>query len=204
MLHTLNEQNIKPDVLLLQETWLQNDDQLSMLQIDGYTCINKGYKCSHHGGLITYVKSKFEVNVLHICPELQIWDGLFTEIVIKDNSKSKIIVGNVYKPPRDNNNYSNIQNFISEFEPVINYLNNSKVEYLIGGDWNINLLKINERPAFSDFLDLMLNKGLCPKITFPTRFLTHSASLLDNIFCKISLKNISKKKHLIPNMLNVK
>ena len=224
MLHILDEQNIKPDVLLLQETWLQNDDRLSIIQLDGYTCINQGYKCSRHGGLITYVKSKFDVNVLDICPESQIWEGLFIEILMNDKSKSKIIVGNVYKPPRNNNNYENIQNFISEFEPVINNLNNSKVEYLIGGDWNINLLKINEQPAFSDFLDLMLNKGLCPKITFPTRFSTHSASLLDNLICKISdtlsgilftgisdhlpyfvcLKNITKQKASNPKYVKCK
>ena len=136
--------------------------------------------------MITYVKSKFEVSVLDICPESQIWEGLFTEVHLKDNCKSKIMVGNVYKPPWDNNNYDNIQTFITEFEPIVSYLNNAKSEYLIGGDWNINLLKINERPAFSDFLDMMFSKGLCPKITFPTRFSTHSASLLDNIFCKIS------------------
>ena len=117
MLHALKDQHIQPDIVLFQESWLKNDDQLSILQIEGYNCINQALKCSQHGGLMTYVKSKFEVNVLDICPESQIWEGLFTEIHIKDDCKSKIIVGNVYKPPRDNNNYLNIQTFINEFEP---------------------------------------------------------------------------------------
>ena len=197
MLHTLNEQNIIPDVLLFQETWLENDDRLSMLQLEGYTCINQGYTVSRHGGLITYIKSKLEFNILDICPKSQIWEGLFTEIVIDDKCESTLIVGNVYKPPHNNNNNDNINKFIEEFEPILNYLNNSKAEYMIGGDWNINLLKVNERPVFSDFLDLMFNKGMCPKITLPTRFSTQSASLIDNIFCKISDNTIDTLSGII-------
>ena len=190
MIQSLSEQNISPDIILIQESWLQNDDYLSIIQLEGYNCINQGYKCSRHGGLITYIKSKFSTKIVDICPESQIWEGLFVEITTKNAKKDKFIVGNIYKPPRDNNNYQNIQNFISEFEPVLTHINNSKTECLIGGDWNINLLKINERPAFSDFLDLMFNKSFCPKITLPTRFATHSASLIDNIYCTISDKTI--------------
>ena len=190
MLNVLNDQNIWPDVILIQESWLKNDDFIHMVQIEGYTCINQGYKCSSHGGLITYIKSKFSTKILNICPESNIWEGLFFEISLESDKKSKFIVGNIYKPPRDNNNYQNIQNFISEFDPVLTYLKNSKSECMIGGDWNINLLKINERQAFSDFLDLMFNNSLCPKITLPTRFSNKSASLIDNIYCKISNNTI--------------
>ena len=57
---------------------------------------------------------------------------------------------------------------------------------VICGDFNLDLLKVNEREKYSDFLDLMLSLGLCPKITYPTRFATYSASLLDLIFIKNS------------------
>ena len=224
MLRSLNERNIWPDVLLLQESWLKNNDFIHMIQIEGYTCINQGFKCSSHGGLITYIKSKYTTKVIDICPDSRIWEGLFVEISIENEKNSKTIIGNIYKPPRDNNNNENIQNFISEFEPVLNHLNNSKIRYIIGGDWNINLLKINERLAFADFLDLMFSNSLCPKITLPTRFSQHSASLIDNMYCKIDdstinstsgiiftgvsdhlpyfvcLKNIIKQKRLLPSM----
>ena len=227
MLKILNEKDIVPDVILIQESWLKSDELVHLVQIEGYTCINQGYKCSRHGGLITYIKSKFSTKILDICPDSQIWEGLFVEISSDDDNK-KVIVGNIYKPPRDNNNYQNIQNFISEFDPVLTYLNNSKAELIIGGDWNINLLKINERPAFSDFLDKMLNNSLCPKITLPTRFSSRSASLIDNIYCKISdntidtisgviftgisdhlpyfvcIKSISKNKRHIPKYVKCK
>ena len=80
MLDILNEQHIYPDILLLQESWMKNDDLLHLIQIEGYTCINQGYKCSTHGGLITYVKSKYSTKILEICPDSQSWEGLFVEI----------------------------------------------------------------------------------------------------------------------------
>ena len=76
-------------------------------------------------------------------------------------------------------------------------LNNTKNEVLIGGDWNINLLKVNEKPAFADFLDLMFNKSFIPKITLPTRFSSQSASLIDNIYCKLSDKTLDTTSGII-------
>lgn len=197
MLKSLKEQDVHPDIILIQESWLENDNFLNLLQLDGYNCINQGYRCSRHGGLITYIKCKFEAKILNICPMSNIWEGLFVEIKLKDKKKSRYIIGNIYKPPRNNNNNENIQTFISEIEPVLNYLNDTKAEVLIGGDWNINLLKLSERPQFTEFLDLMLNTGLCPKITLPTRFSRHSATLIDNIYCKISDKTIDTSSGIL-------
>ena len=54
------------------------------------------------------------------------------------------------------------------------------------GDFNINLLKINEKEVFADFLEMMTSFSYYPKITLPTRFSKNNGSLIDNIFCKIS------------------
>ena len=197
MMQVLRNQNIFPDAVLIQESWCRNDDYLHMIEIEGYTCLNQGFKCSSHGGLITYIKSKYSTKVLPICPDSRIWEGLFVEISNEDEKNSKFIIGNVYKPPRNNNNNENIQTFINEFEPILNYLNNSKSRYIIGGDWNINLLKLNERLAFADFLDLMFSSSLCPKITLPTRFSHYSASLIDNIYCKIDESTINSTSGII-------
>ena len=97
-----------------------------------------------------------------------------------------VLVGNIYKPPHNNNNRENIEKFISEIRPVVKYLKKSKSEVLIGGDWNINILKVNENEVFSEFLDFMFNHSLYPKLTMPTRYATRSASLIDNFYCKFS------------------
>ena len=79
-----------------------------------------------HGDLATYVKSNYEENILNICPDSSLWEGLFVEITSTEDKNDKFIIGDVYKPPRENNNYLNITNFINEIEPIIDELNNSK------------------------------------------------------------------------------
>ena len=53
-----------------------------------------------------------------------------------------IILGNVYRPPKDIN--ENYQTFIDEFANKLVYLNNNRNEVIIAGDYNIDLLKIND------------------------------------------------------------
>ena len=187
MLHMLNDQGSQPDILLLQETWVKEDACPPYLNLAGYEAITQGYRCTSHGGLITYVKSNLNATRLHICPNSNIWEGLFVKVDNPENkSMPSIIIGNIYKPPHNNNNRENVEQFISEIEPVLTQLNKTNTEVIIGGDWNLNILKINENNAFSDFLDAMFNNSFYPKITMPTRFATHSATLLDNFYCKFS------------------
>ena len=63
-------------------------------------------------------------------------------------------------------------------------------EVIITGDFNIglNLLKIYERELFSEFLDTLVAHSFIPKITFPTRFTQTTGTLIDNLFCKLTLQ----------------
>ena len=56
------------------------------------------------------------------------------------------------------------------------------------GDFNINLLQINERENFSEFFDMMFTNSFFPQITLPTRYGTRSCSLIDQMFCKVPHK----------------
>ena len=60
-------------------------------------------------------------------------------------------MGNLYKPPRDNNNTANITAFREELESVLRDLDMKNSEALICGDFNINILKINDETHFCDF-----------------------------------------------------
>ena len=59
-----------------------------------------------------------------------------------------IFLGNVYRPPKDIN--ENYQTFIDEFANKLVYLNNNRNEVIIAGDYNIDLLKINDKPEISE------------------------------------------------------
>lgn len=174
--------------ICLQETWLHNDSNLSLLQIKDYVCISQGNFCSSHGGLLIYLNAKFKHKVLNLYTGSDIWEGQFIEINGKSLNK-KIILGNIYKPPRGNT-IENIQSFINDITPIMNKLGKTKSDAVMLGDFNINLLKINENGHVSDFLDSVIGHSMYPKITLPTRFTDTSGSLIDNIFCKLSQNTI--------------
>ena len=55
-------------------------------------------------------------------------------------------------------------------------------------DHNLDLLTINHHKDTRVFLDLMLDIGLIPTITCPTRITHSSANLIDNVFIGGSLQ----------------
>ena len=62
----------------------------------------------------------------------------------------------------------------------------NKNEVIITGDFNINLLKINEKEIFCEFLKSLISHSYFPKITFPTRFSRTTGTLIDIFFCKLT------------------
>ncbi len=49
---------------------------------------------------------------------------------------------------------------------------------------NINLLKVSEKEAVSNFVEMMISQGFFPKITLPTRFSENKGTLIDNFYCQ--------------------
>ena len=107
------------------------------MSIEGYNCYYVKPTASSHGGLITYVDNSFEVTVIKKIDFSTIWEGLFLELK-HDSLKNKFVIGNIYKPPRDNNNANNIYTFTTEIEPILQKLSTANTEVLICGDYNIN------------------------------------------------------------------
>ena len=55
LLEVLGAKNLEFSAICIQETWLDNNSDLSLFQIDNYSCIAKGKYCTAHGGLIIYL-----------------------------------------------------------------------------------------------------------------------------------------------------
>ena len=51
---------------------------------------------------------------------------------------------------------------------------------------------MQQREKFTDFFDLMVNNGFLPKIAFPTRLSSHSASILDQMYIKTKISTVNK------------
>ena len=71
--------------ICLQETWLTDHHDLSLLQLYGYNLVTQLPSCSVHGGVCIYLKDSFTYKILNVCNNSDIWDGIFIEIQI--NSK---------------------------------------------------------------------------------------------------------------------
>ena len=140
--------------ICLQETWLSSDADVSLLHIPGHKLIHQGSKCTRHGGLIIYLHEEYTYKLRNMYTQSDIWKGLFID-VSGQNLRRPITIGNIYKPPHKNNNNANIERFVEEISPIINTLQKENKYAAIVGDFNINLLQINEREKFEEFFDLM-------------------------------------------------
>ena len=142
---------------------------------------------SSHGGLITYIDTNINASVINMEITSPIWEGLFVKIQGMENTKD-IIIGNIYRPPYDNNCKENINSFTSELDPMLSSFDTSTNDLIVTGDFNINLLQVDmcNKEHYGDFLDLMLGQSLFPKITLPTRTVENSCSLIDNISISVT------------------
>ena len=197
-LEIIQKQGISFDVITLQETWLDDSysSSTASIQLDGYNCIPQGKKCGQKGGLVTYIRNEYDSLKVDVSQNSVLWECLFVSVTHK-NTDSHLIIGNVYKPPRNNNNNTNIECFIKELDPILESLSKRSCDLCLTGDYNIDLLKICQRSKFTDFFDKMLSHSLYPKITFPTRISSHSCTLIDNIYCKLSNNTINSEAGII-------
>ena len=150
--------------------------------LHGYTTITQGKSCSSKGGLVIYIDNKYKAEPIMNLNIYEHWEGLIIKVNGGNLSKS-LTIGNIYRPPRTNN--EQINSFINEFSSAVVSLENSNRELIIAGDFNINLLKINENETYSNFFDTLTSHSLYPQITLPTRFTRTNGTLIDNFFCKL-------------------
>ena len=106
-----------------------------------------------------------------MCKSKQL-ESTFTEVF---QNKEKIVIGCIYKHPsmefsKFNNHY--FTNSLSS--------ENKKVVLLEG--FNADLLKHDNDSNVSDFLDAMYSNSFLLNIASPTRIITKSKTLIDNIF----------------------
>ena len=179
----LQKQGCNFDAICLQETWL-SDSHTGPLTINGYTLISQPRTCSAHGGLAVYLKSDFQFRIISNLANFTSWEHQFLEILVDDKTNTKLVLGNIYRLPRETN--TDYEHFMNEFDLIYQQINRNSPNIALFGDFNIDLLKIKDKPKCNDFFELMVSYGLIPKITLPTRLSRSTATLIDNAFCKIS------------------
>ena len=129
-----------------------------------------------------------------------LWDGMFVEISGQSLNDKKITLGNIYRQPK--NIIDDYNTFFSELVPILTQLNKSKSEVIITGDFNLDLLKLNENNIVSNFFDIITSQMFHPTITLPTRFSDKRCTLLDNFYCKYSPGIMNSKTGILTNNIS--
>ena len=184
-LESLKQNNIFFDSICINECWL--DEYGDDLNLDGYSSFPLSRKVGMKGGLITYILEDYNVNELNVYTDSTTWEGQFFEI--KGNGlRTKLLLGNLYVPPRSNE----FTDFKKNFIPIIEKLSDKYRHIIITGDTNIDALKFNSNTQFSNYFDSITNNGLLPVITLPTHFGSKNGSIIDHIYVKtdIDLANL--------------
>lgn len=111
-LHTLSNDNFYFDALCFQETWLSENDNTSLIEIDGYNLIHQGKSCSTHAGLAIYIRNIHSYD--HYLSETNsaVWEALFVKVNVNSSNK-QVIIGNAYRPP--NNQRDSLTAFFESF-----------------------------------------------------------------------------------------
>ena len=95
------------------------------------------------------------------------WEGLVIKVK-GDTLTNPVIICNVYRPPRST--IPVLMEFLNELAPVLNSLDMPNHNVILAGDFNINLLKVNENIQYGEFIDLLMSHTINLQITLPTRF----------------------------------
>ena len=170
-------------IICVQESWLHSNSNLDIFELRDYTMISKGKHCSEHGGLMIYVHDDFDYELFSVYENSTGWENLFIKIHDKKRNSKKFVVGNIYRVPNELS--ENLQIFNEEFAQTLEILQTMRSHVYIGGDFNIDLLKINQKHHYNAFYENLVTAGYLPRITLPTRITDHSATLLDNIFTNV-------------------
>lgn len=166
----LEQTNINFDVIGFCETRL-NDAVCSLYNLSNFNAHFKN-KNTHGGGVAIFLHKCFSSVLLHnISLQLPHVESLF----IKVTQPFSFITGMIYRPP--NANYAE---FLSSIESIAEYLVNQNLPCYMMGDFNVNLLK-NDNKAY-DLINLLFSHYFFPTITKPTRVTATSASLIDHIW----------------------
>ena len=201
MVNFLKSKELFIDVICLQECWLDKTCDTSLFELDDYNMISQSKKCCGHGGLITFVKKQYSYKKKSLYNSSDLWEGLFVDISRPELNKN-ILIGNIYRPPKFNNNNNTIRSFTNEFTILLNKLQKESSDAILAGDFNIDLLELNKRELYGEFFDLMTSNSFFPHFTLPTRFARKSASLIDQIYVRNNHIDKSINSYILCNNIS--
>jgi len=167
----------RPTIVALTETWL--DDNLSdCIQIPGYNFVGKARDKGRGGGVAFLIENNCNYLVYNLDDKETKYES-FESLLIKIELKNcTTIIGVIYRPPG-----LGLPDFQKDFDLLNSKLEGKNKEIILLGDFNIDLLKVNDHKDTNIFYNSLIALHYLPAITKPTRITKNTKSLIDNIFC---------------------
>nr|CAH7751797.1 unnamed protein product [Callosobruchus chinensis] len=155
------------DAFCLSETWLNNNINDNVIQINGYNVYRQD-RDTRGGGLCIYVKSKYMTTKIDSLNETI--EQLWIQVIV---NKEKWVIGTVYRPPSQDASH-----FLSVFEDTLGIVSVSSDVIICAGDLNINLYDMNS--VHTSNLNCIFDTfHLLQVINAPTRITSNTATLID-------------------------
>ena len=159
-----------PHILGLCETFLRENNRDSQISIDGYNFFRKDRSETqekHGGGLLFYFKESLNVK-RRTDIEISNIETLWAEIMLP-NAKP-FLISSVYRPP------STCSDWISLFEEELSVAQTTGLEYILIGDFNIDIaLSSNTK-----WMNLVQLFDLTQLVSTPTRVTQTSSTIIDH------------------------
>ena len=99
----MEQLNFQFDAICLQETWLDDTQDTSLIQLDNYTCITQSKSSSSKGGLLIYINNKYRYKTIVTPNHSTDWENQLIKITGGILHNKSLLLGNIYRPPNDLN-----------------------------------------------------------------------------------------------------
>ncbi|XP_077974519.1 uncharacterized protein LOC144430455 [Styela clava] len=184
LINLLSEFQHPPHIIGISETKLKHNP-LAKINIPGYNFIHQPSD-TNAGGVGCYIRSNLKFKIIHdIKLNHPDCEDLWIELNNSDNHKTvkTLIICILYKHPRND-----IPTFTSALSAVLERISNK--QFILLGDFNINLLKHSLNKSISEYMDMISSYCTVQIITKPTRVSSSSCTLIDHVYTNIIHKKI--------------
>lgn len=164
------------DICAVTETWLSDSDS-QFYKICNYDFVTRCRPGRRGGGVGFYIRNGLLYNIItDLCFIFDYIECLTVEVTI---GSVTFTIACIYRPPN-----SSLVNFQDQLNIILNskQFTRKNGNYIILGDFNLDLLKHENHNPTNNFLSLMNQHFFLPLTLYPTRIAEFSKTLIDNIF----------------------
>ena len=190
-IYSLLAKKVVISCICIQDCYFGNKFPVDITDLDlpGYNLvtqhsklIGESGKFCKNGGLCIWVHESYSFKKREpLCYQGKDWEALFIDITA-NFMKKPVTVGNIYRPPR--NSKPLLGKFQSELNAIIKKMGTPAKYQILAGDFNFNLVNINQGTMVPNFFENLSDQLFSPHITLPTRKDKGSCTLLDHIWLR--------------------